>query len=133
MDVAERAYLAGILDGEGCLSVYTREKKYITPTVQISNTKRALLRWIQRRLGGSIYAYAPRVGNRKQCYLWSCAGEKARNIVREARPYLVIKKKQADVLLTTRRKNGSSRLTPEDVQHNLAVIRHIRELNHRGK
>src|SRR5206468_3833176 len=99
MKPTERAYLAGILDGEGCLGVGKR-LKYITPTVQISNTGMALLSWVQMHFGGSIYAYKPRGDNRRQCYLYSCAGQKALKIIKAARPYLILKSGQADLLLS---------------------------------
>lgn len=52
----ERAYLAGILDGEGCLSLGGRlNARYITPTVQVTNTRYELLLWLHSRFGGSIY------------------------------------------------------------------------------
>lgn len=36
----EKAYIAGIIDGEGCISIAKRKVKYITPSLQISGTNK---------------------------------------------------------------------------------------------
>lgn len=136
MTETDRAYWAGILDGEGCLGLGRRLKKYVTPTVQVSNTKMALLVWIQERLGGHIYKYSPRVDNRAPCYLWSCAGQRALAAVREAYPYLILKREQADILLALPRfvnkRVGQPTMTSQDVALNEAAVTNIRLLNKRG-
>ena len=128
----ERAYVAGILDGEGCLGVGWRLKKYVTPTVQVSNTKVELLHWLSERFGGAVYEHAPREGNRQACYLWTLAGTKALRVIEAALPYLVIKREQARLLLSMRRIGKGYRMKPDDVLQNSRLVTEIHRLNRRG-
>ena len=48
LTIAEKAYLAGIVDGEGWISFNENNKK-VNPIVGISNTDLELLKWIQKR------------------------------------------------------------------------------------
>src|SRR4051794_4956362 len=103
MDETLRAYLAGILDGEGCVSLQVRPKNgrfYITPRVQVSNTDEEFIRWLDRTIGaGNIYQNRNHRPTRKDLWLWSCAGSVARELVRATRPWLRIKAPQADLIL----------------------------------
>src|SRR5439155_2573915 len=94
----ERAYLAGILDGEGCISIQRRthlgpHKPIYALYVGIYNTSPALKAWLDSRLPGiAIYRHDRRNG-RKPCFHWMLSGNR-RVIVflREIAPYLVINK-----------------------------------------
>lgn len=136
----DRAYLAGILDGEGCIRLANRGK-YVTPSVQVANTKYELMLWLQERYGGSIYQLKDsRDSNRKQSWSWNIAGQKALTVIRDARPYLVLKTEQADIVLETKRhcavRDESGRLvatmTDADFAYNRLMMDRIAELNKRG-
>ena len=140
MEATDAAYLAGILDGEGCLSVGWRLKKYITPTLQVTNTDKRLIDWLLDTLGGSVYEQPARP-TRKRCWLWRCAGQVARRAIAEARPYLKIKGAQADLILNMTRVTEVRRdrlgrlqqtLTAEQHAANASLVSAIRALNRRG-
>ncbi len=68
MTEAERAYIAGIFDGEGCVS--HREYSNGPPHLSITQKDRELLEWIQQKTGvGNIYTqrdyWQYHVGNRR--------------------------------------------------------------------
>ncbi len=51
-----KAYIAGIIDGEGCVSLTGRFdrhgiKKYVTPIIQVANTNFALIELLQKQFG----------------------------------------------------------------------------------
>lgn len=94
----EVAYLAGLVDGEGCLGLAVRLKKYVTPTLQIGNTNYDIIEWLMG-ITGTCYYVPDKRPNRKQAYLWRCAGAQAREVIRFVYPFLIIKKKQAKVIL----------------------------------
>ncbi len=136
----EKAYAAGIIDGEGCVSL-SRRKKYLTPTVQVKNTRFDLLQWMKTRWGGSIYINHESRTNRKPCGVWSVAGQKAINVLRDVQLYLIVKAEQAKVVLALPRWYTSERdalgrikgtLTPERLQENERLVADIRRLNRRG-
>lgn len=138
----DAAYLAGILDGEGNIRLAGRGRgKYITPCVQVTNTRYELLTWLQDRFGGSIYRNKESRPTRKPYWVWSVAGQKALHVVRVARPYLLLKIEQADILLSLKRYSTSERdslgrirstLTNEARAENQMLFDRITILNKRG-
>ena len=96
----EVAYLAGIIDGEGCIGLAWRTKKYVTPTLQVGNTNYDLIEWLVG-ITGSCYFVPERRDkpNWKDRYLWRCAGMQARELIRMTYPFLIVKKRQARVVL----------------------------------
>ena len=141
MKQVELAYLAGIIDGEGCISFARRLKKYITPTLQVTNTNRDLIDWLHVCLGGNVYRRKDDRPTRKESWLWSVAGQKALLIIRDIRPYLLVKRKQADIVLALPRyapgrdKSGrlQTRMTEADHRANSLAVETIRALNRRGR
>lgn len=101
----ERAYLAGIIDGEGCLRFSKFSNKghpCFHVSVEIANTSKLLLAWLDERMPGAAYHTPRKHKNPKwrDCYAWKVAGNrKALILLRELLPYLVIKKQQAELLL----------------------------------
>jgi hypothetical protein len=138
----ERAYLAGIIDGEGCISLTGRvHGKYITPIVQITNTNKDLIFWLQRRFGGSLYVQNGALRGRKTAYKLVACAKKAQAIVREAFPYLRIKREHAKIILSIHRQTKMKRdssgrlqtsLTVSRIQANRDAVDRIRKLNRRG-
>lgn len=138
----ELAYLAGIIDGEGCISFQVRKGRYVTPTIQITNTDRRLTDWLLDHVdGGSVYRRPGYKQNHKPTYLWRCAGRIARDVLGDVRPFLLIKAEQADVVMslervTEIRRDDAGRLrttlTDEQIEANLAAVARIRDLNRRG-
>jgi hypothetical protein len=137
-------YLAGIIDGEGCISLATRGAKYITPTVQVTNTDKRLVLWLADHCGGAIYGpHHDGRPTRKPTWLWTVAGQKARTVIEAVRTLLILKREQADLVLAAYAANGRrpgrdslgrlcGSLTAEDLANNKRAIESIRALNRRG-
>ena len=97
----EKAYLAGILDGEGYVTI-TRQKTsgrfYYRANVQVSNTRFALLKWLKDRWGGQIFPDGHAYRNRRNnamCWKWNLECLMAKKALQDALPYLVLKEEQA--------------------------------------
>ena len=97
----EKAYLAGIIDGEGCIRLSQHKGRLGTVIchiqVQIANTSPLLLKWLERKLPGAAYSISRSVqGDRKPAYSWIVAWKSTGyRVFREISPYLVIKREQA--------------------------------------
>jgi hypothetical protein len=51
----ELAYLAGIIDGEGCFTLHREKNSHrFASQLQIGNTDLRLLEWVKTRFGGSV-------------------------------------------------------------------------------
>jgi hypothetical protein len=136
VDVGERVvapfeigWLAGIVDGEGCISLGVNRKKYVTPTVQISNTDIRLAEWLIEHCGGSYYVRHDEERGRKTTYNWRCAGHQARALVALIAPHLKLKDRQARVVLGM----SLDQMSPERLENDMRAVRSIRVLNRRGK
>ena len=75
------AYLAGLFDGEGCVSVTSHvkgEKKYYTKTLVFSNDSRDLCEQFQNHLGtGRIYQTRTEEKHGRSHYQWRANGKDA--------------------------------------------------------
>lgn len=92
-----RAYLAGLFDGEGSVTVYEQTDKYRVRKhgleASISNTHKETLEWIKNIIGfGSVYK-TNKV--RKQCYEYFISDWQAVAFLELIAPYLRIKKEKA--------------------------------------
>lgn len=91
-----KAYLAGIIDGEGCISAYKHNAtRTIHPHFSIDMTQKAPIDLFSEYFGGTVYIYLPKNDNRKLIYTYRATGKRAYEILRTLSPYLRVKKHQA--------------------------------------
>lgn len=138
------AYAAGILDGEGCISIaYVRcsskPDRYHVLNIHVSNTSPELLIWLRERFQGSVCRMSDnRKGKlgRRPIFQWQITAKQAHEFLVAVRPYLLVKAKQADVAIAFRKLKPTNRserrnfLTPEIKQAREDCRLQIVELNH---
>lgn len=109
--VAEMAYLAGIVDGEGSIYIGNFSSnpktgsKYYQTNIEVTNSDKPLMDWIVQVFGGriSIYTAAQRPKNaRRTYYRWIATGERVTHLAEILLPYLIAKKKQAEIMTKMR-------------------------------
>jgi hypothetical protein len=147
-DKAKWGYVAGIVDGEGtvtiCRSEYDGNKKFTAKSgethiykthsigfhvkVQIKNTDIRLMKWLKSRFGGEYYEDTCRKETWKTAYVWHHLAESKEEFLLAILPYLIVKREQALVALEFLRL-GNARV-PEKRQ---AFYEKIVALNQRGK
>ncbi len=124
---AEKGYLAGIIDGEGCIMLarHKGSRDYIYHVyITIANTSQKLHEWLDKKLPGRGYMKQATPGRDKrpgsnpeqwrQSYNWIVSGNRiAIVLLKEIAPYLVIKHEQAKLLV-----NGYVHL-PEEERYEL--------------
>ena len=134
MTKAERGYLAGIIDGEGCIGIQ-KSKSGIQLKVGIFNTERSLLEWIQRRFGGTICDRLHQDGNKVE-YNYTFYGHRALDMLRTVYPYLVVKRKNAQLAflygMTLQPLKSSEKLKPEVLKTRLKYYNLMKFYNKRG-
>lgn len=94
-------YIAGLFDGEGCISLHTDSsgvpERYKKPRkvfqVSITNTYKPVLLDLKRQFGcGSVHRNSkPKKAHYKQCYSWTVTGGNAMRFLELIEPYLRIK------------------------------------------
>lgn len=100
------AYLAGIIDGEGCIAIDRKKhsdvrKEWMSYAVVLSvgNNSFELITWLKDNFGGNITEYVRE--DKRTYWRWATSEKKTlRNILKQTRPYLVIKKEQADLAIS---------------------------------
>ena len=97
------SYLAGIIDGEGCIRLQTiknnpRWNTQYHAAISIGMTDKKVIQMFADRYGSKIGVEC--VPNRKAVYRWKKAGNKiVPPILTELLPYLIVKKPQAELVL----------------------------------
>jgi hypothetical protein len=95
------AYVAGILDGESCMRMEWYGGGKHSPHIQliVDNTYEGLIDYLKATLGG--WKVGPRIkgGNRANSWRWESPSIRARAILAGTLPYLVVKHRQAELIL----------------------------------
>lgn len=96
---AERAYLAGILDGEGCFTIGRCRTSYV-PRIIVVNTNKELITWLQRNFGGD-YSRSSVKGRPtwKPRYSWRVSHRSAFQVAELAHDFMRVKRKQARLFI----------------------------------
>ncbi len=138
---ADRAYLAGFLDGEGTISFVERDRgPDHTPThdvrVFLTNTDDAILRHFCDMTAGRVYHHDGERENRfgsRPCFRWQMGTHDGALLIRELFPHLRTKRKQAALVWTLygtlRHKNGHARTPAAVVEQRRAIADMVRALN----
>ena len=104
MNIPDRAYIAGIIDGEGCITLCSgktvNDKETYRPMITVETTSYNLQQYLVKMTGQGAIRRVAQEGNHKDRYLWCLAGKTViRDFLLEIEPYLIIKKKHAEVML----------------------------------
>lgn len=113
---ADNAYMAGILDGEGSISMTRvtgkrngRPAPWWRVTVSVSSCDRVLIEWIQARWKGVTMWDMDRGPTRRLQHRWVATAGDAGAVLRDCLPYFVIKGERATKALEVRRIQTSER------------------------
>ena len=138
------AYLAGILDGEGFIGLAIRPYRPDDPSrhryaswtaaLSLSTTTPALCWWLLERFGGRLYA-ARSEAQQKPIFQWKAGGKAARQVLEAALPYLLLKRRQAELVLAfldTAAHPGRRGTAPAVLAQRQALADELHRLNGRG-
>jgi hypothetical protein len=139
-DKTKWSYLAGMVDGEGCISIWRTEarahdfetsgKTYgsFNLRIQIYNTSIELMKWLVANFGGSYNTREHASDKHKNSYNWRPKGENnTKQMLLGILPYLVIKRDQAKLAL---RYIEIPRNSPRERE---IIYKRMRILNQKGK
>lgn len=128
-------YIAGILDGEGCISIAKNGESSGWITIHVAMTARIIPDLLYARYGGSLSTSNGNPGVHKDLTTWMIASRKAEVVLKEVLEFLVVKKEQAEVALdfqSTSKPNGGRPLHYTVYERRKLLIGRMRNLNRRG-
>jgi len=108
-DAQDLAYMAGLVDGEGCIHInHTNigsKKSTLNYCLRITvgNTDIKMLKFCKKKFGGNLHKRSPRknpnITGRLPSYKWYLCGKNAGKLVELIFPYLITKKEKAKIAL----------------------------------
>jgi hypothetical protein len=136
MNKSDWAYIAGLFDGEGCVSAATyckNSRQYIVACIHITNTHLPVLRKVRRLLGGRIRKKNGSGQNtRRQAWTWYVGYREAIPILYRLLPFLVIKRSEALLFIRLfSRGAGYNRFQPDNHARRVGLVQRIRALKKR--
>jgi intein/homing endonuclease len=152
------AYLAGLIDAEGCLSIRKRiyikkiteltrlpDKKQVTVYTiigSIPNTRKPILKWLIERFGGCL-VYRPKKNKNSNAYcVWAVSNKTLSEILLKIKTFLVSKKDVCNKLIEFQKTvlpNGRNYYSEEfqafakkrEIERE-EIIEEVHRLNHKG-
>jgi len=136
-------YLAGIIDGEGSISIDRKSCSYMAVNgtkrtyyyhrvdLCISNTNPKLTSWLKENFGGTVSSIKRKSRNHSTVYCWRIYCRQAERLLIKAAPLLLLKRQQAELALSlfSKRTWGT---VPESVFNERERVRYeISSLNRR--
>lgn len=137
------AYIAGIVDGEGCFYFgNVKQGRYGNGTqwhckLAITSCDKCLTDWLTEVFGGckeQRYRYTSKQAFCRPIYRWDASGLLLDYLCPQILPYLIIKKEQCQLMIKIREtyENIGSRRLPQDVVDlRLEYLHQMRKLNSR--
>ena len=149
MKKTDLAYIAGLFDGEGCVTYSSRKTvrkdgtSGITSRVLVTmgQTEEYMVRWLQFNWGGTVYIRKPpeKFPHAKYLYVWRILCWDACVFLKDVLPYLKLKKAQAEIALkfhsklSTTRQGKPRRKTDEELTIDQEFRTMISSLNRKGR
>lgn len=136
--IEKLSYLAGIIDGEGSISIeiqsqsirWDRKCDYYSLRLLVINTNLPLLNWIQENFGGTI-RQRPDVPNRRRCYRWNICSHNAAEILKACQPYMIVKKDHTEVFIkfAETMTKANVRLSDEMLSYRKKLYHQLKHIN----
>lgn len=132
-DKIKYGYLAGIIDGEGCLIISRSNRgSYMNyyGRIHVKNTDTRLIKWLVDNFGGNVHTNIPADSAKHAvAYSWYFSGDAHDKevLLLALLPYLIVKREQAKVLVEFFRMTGEK--NPEKREQ---LYQRMTALNKRG-
>jgi len=133
------AYIAGIIDGEGCITInVTKNDSFRSRSIQhilkviVRMVEEEAIIFLRNKFGGSISIQKPSKGRIRFVYQWTLCGKYASSFLAKILPYLKVKANQAKVGINFQAGFPKQRhpLSQEEFTRRNFLYNQMRELNH---
>lgn len=137
----DKAYLAGIIDGEGSLYVASASlpsgTKSYSARLSVDQSNEEFIRWVASMFGVGCVAEVTKKSSlgKKRAFAWRASCKEAASVLRAVIPYLKIKKRQAELLLEleeNKSPRGASSVSVEAMKRREEIKTEVTSLNRTG-
>lgn len=141
VDPLDAAYAAGLIDGEGYVTIaLTHNAGYPNPVyrgrIAVNMTTAEPLQWMLNTFGGSYFAYkTPPHPNHRPMIRWELQGRKVVPFLEALLPHFKLKHRQAELILklyTDHHGAGQRAVSSEELARRAAIKAELDPLNRRG-
>ena len=144
----DMVWLAAVVDGEGWIGIRERSKNkgYYYSLLEITNTNLEFLNKVVSITGMSrIYSKKRKNKKWKDTFRWILEGDRVVDILTQIIPFLIIKRKQAELAILLQNTNkqygelkrtdgkGGTLLSEREKEYRKSLYLQIRELNKKGR
>lgn len=140
------AYIAGIFDGEGCITITKTYRKDLRTdhwaSVQLTwvdiPKQREVSEQLKKNFEGYLAFFKPKNTPSRPIVFWRLQSKKAARFIKLLLPYLKVKKRHAEIIIRyselqgDNRKRGARWETPEALKEKGELLKEIQTLNKRG-
>lgn len=140
----EKAYLAGVIDSDGCISISKMKARthgatnarYVL-TINVVNTSETLMRWLVERFGGRYKVRRRASEKHRATFDWWFNNAKAADLLKTIERHLLVKGEQAavgiELIRGWRTNHGRGATTsPDEVERRERLYLRMRGLNRTG-
>lgn len=135
MTKTELAYIAGIIDGEGTITLIRHHSNQTpSPEISVANTNLRLLQHLKKVVGsGVIVKKKTYQKHHTPSYVWTLRSNAALVLMKSILPWLLIKDERAKLILKDYKRltprNG--RYTKKQLEQKIALTKEVHSLNSR--
>lgn len=138
-------YWAGFIDGEGTIGIHLstrldrghrRNAEYVPQSSACQSSKGGfLIEYLYSKWGGTIYKRNKNRPNWQDSIEWTVRGPKCKAFLEEITPHLILKKRQAELVLEffgLHGERGQDALYPKVKLQQMEIYNELRKLNSKG-
>lgn len=133
------AYIAGIMDGDGCFrvcSIFSKVKKrfYYYPLITLHQVDMGAVQLISGIYNRNINIFDRKIKERKNAYIVQFSGNELINFIKDILPDLIIKKRQAELCLELQediKRTGGKKLSEKELEYRDNIYQQVCALNQR--
>ena len=130
----EKAYIAGIIDGEGSIYIIQRTNQAsFECNLSVSNTSLPLIVWLSEKLDKHYWIGRTARGNQAQAYNITLKSRDAIVVLNMLLPYLIVKKDLALLMVAFPLSVQGERTSDEQYLKQAIIYRQAKDLQTRGK
>lgn len=140
LSATDAAYIAGIIDGEGCVfarKVTSRNTVGVQGGINVTSTSPELLKELQSLTMLGLVGIARDTREKpkwKTAWRWDIGQQAAAVLLRQITPYIRLKKTQAELLMELAElKQKSTTQNQFNIQRQFEIVEIMQRLNKRGK